>query len=328
MHIEMEGVEHLRKLLDNIKAEIETKYKDDEENKSFELEKFSNSALLLGKLWMHLSDAFVSESDWRIMRDTDVTDSMICVISFVNEFDPNKGYSPDDMPDDSATMVYSPEDNIFEFLVGTVSVYRIHVVGFNSYKWETNAEANINNDTFKIVTECVNNAISDTDRDLAKLDDPTVAINIGDEAFGKILVNFVETGEPEVTLLPLDARDRFAKIIERVSSCIFNYMGHYSQWIQVTEPLAGDRYVIIFIKDDDSSFSVNLANMPDTMVVLTASFKHSYLEVDIGMNKVTKLIVGPNSYKHESPDYEVRDHEWCNDLCQIVRDAVQFVLNG
>lgn len=125
MHIEVEGRKYLDKIILSTEAGIKKKYKNNKDVRNDELDKLSTSTRFLNEFCKVVSKNFNAASDWRIMRDTDLTDGTACVISFVNNSDNDfdKEYSPDNMPENSVSILYCPEEAYVEILIGNDSVF-------------------------------------------------------------------------------------------------------------------------------------------------------------------------------------------------------------
>lgn len=123
MHIEVEGRKYLDKIILSTEKEIKKKYKNNKVVRNEELDKLSTSTIFLNEFCKVVSKNFICGSDWRIMRDTDVTDGTACAISFINENVPDKEYSPDNMPENSMTILYCPEEAYIEIIIGNDSVF-------------------------------------------------------------------------------------------------------------------------------------------------------------------------------------------------------------
>lgn len=322
MHIETEGFEYLEKIIDATKADIQKKYENNKDECNEELLKLTATTSLLGEMWKNISSHFISSSDWRIMRDDEITDGTVCAISFVNECDPEEGYSPDDMPEDSVTMIYCPEHSVFEFMIGNSSIIRLHVKGVNGYLIEYNSEYEIENEElYKSIVDSITEATNTVDESLKKRNEPNVAMNIGDIMFEQLLIKYVDDTSDNVEQ---KTRAHLALSLNQIEENMFNYFGNYSQWISVSDSMAGQYYANIFTRENVPGFNVNLGDMPDTMATLLVSFDHSFIDVCIGKRTVVRAFIGPNeTHRYEKIDSTLTDHEWFDDLTQIVHDAVE-----
>ena len=119
MQIEVVGRKYLDKLIDTIASELK------KTNNYDALDKLSTSILFLDEFCKDVSKHFIACSDWRIMRDEDLTKSTACAISFTNDMNPDVEYSPDNMPEDSITILYCPEEAYFEVFIGNDTIFII-----------------------------------------------------------------------------------------------------------------------------------------------------------------------------------------------------------
>ena len=158
MHIEVEGKKYFDRLIKTREASIRKMTKGYARDEA--LDKFLTSSKFVNEFCGVISTHFKGMSDWRIMRDEELTDSTACAISFVQETDPSIEYSPDDMPTDSVMILYCPEETHIEVLIGNDSIFNLDFTKGHECHCKCAAlYKNVNQKMYSIVLDSIKKAV-------------------------------------------------------------------------------------------------------------------------------------------------------------------------
>lgn len=277
------------------KDKISKKYKNDPDEREFELDKNEATLILFSNLDGLFSDNFKFRCDTMMVTDDDVPDKTVISISYVNKNSPT-GYTYSELPEDSITIGWIMEDNHVDINIGHENCAYIDTMGPTVILPAFNEDKFKGHPLFDIVTNNIWKAIA---RTTTKMMEPkpqgSTAVDVS-EKINDILRNWIDECEDENLK---NLRYAFCAMIECVEDTLHEAYDCFTgiRYIVPNDKEIEPRYLKLYMMEEDGHYiteGIDLAQLPDTICMEQFSTDKPMIEVSLGTSPIVTIWIKEN----------------------------------
>jgi hypothetical protein len=276
--------------------EISKKYKKDQEECEFELDKHKATFILFSNLDGLFAENFKFRGDMMMVTDDSIPDKTIFSISYVNKNSPT-GYTYSELPEDSITIGWTLEDNHIDINIGHNNCAYIDVMGPTAILPAFNDAQFKGKPLFDTVSNNIWKAIADT---TTKMMEPTprgsTALDVT-ENINKILRKWIVDCEDENLK---NLRYAFCAMLECVGDILIETYDCYTsmRYVVPNNKEIEPRYITLYLMEEDGHYiteGVDLAELPDTICMEQFSIDdRPIIQVLLGTSPIVTIWIKEN----------------------------------